>query len=184
MKFKNIVYYIFFLLYFSSNLHGQFIVDLGADKQLCYGEKIILDAGIASANYIWSTGETTKTIEVTTSGIYSVSVSFEITEVTDEIIISFNPIEENFVIPNVFTPNNDEVNDVFYPVTEEKKIAEYELSVFNRLGQRLFFSETPYIGWDGRTLSGESASKGTYYYIITYSPICDKGSIKGSITLK
>ncbi len=51
------------------------IVDLGPDQILGAGSTLILDAGAGYANYLWSTGETTQTISVTSSGTYSVSVS-------------------------------------------------------------------------------------------------------------
>lgn len=50
-------------------------VDLGGDRNLAEGETITLDAGNAGASYIWSTGETTQTIMVDTTGDYSVDVT-------------------------------------------------------------------------------------------------------------
>lgn len=42
---------------------------------LCQNQKVTLDAGIAGMNYLWSTGETTQTIEVTSGGTYTVDVT-------------------------------------------------------------------------------------------------------------
>ena len=51
-------------------------VDLGEDINKCFGNNIILDAGEQqNATYLWSTGETTRTLDVSLSGIYSVAVS-------------------------------------------------------------------------------------------------------------
>ena len=44
---------------------------------VCDGEVVTLDAGIGYAGYRWSTGETSRTIEVTTSGAYGVEVTDE-----------------------------------------------------------------------------------------------------------
>lgn len=49
-------------------------VDLGPDQTIC-GTAATLDAGNPGRTYEWSTGETTQTIEVTTAGTYSVTVS-------------------------------------------------------------------------------------------------------------
>jgi hypothetical protein len=50
---------------------------IGADTTMCQGEMIVLDAGAGFATYLWSTGETTQTIEVSISGDYSVVVTNE-----------------------------------------------------------------------------------------------------------
>lgn len=47
---------------------------LGADRTLCPGGTITLDAG-THIGYLWSTGETTQTIQVTATGKYSVTVT-------------------------------------------------------------------------------------------------------------
>jgi len=48
-------------------------VDLGIDRDFCEGA--LLDAGNPGLEFLWSTGATTQTIDVTTSGTYSVTVS-------------------------------------------------------------------------------------------------------------
>jgi hypothetical protein len=54
---------------------GTIQVDLGADTSLCDGETIILDAGSGYASYVWSTSETSQTLEVSLPGDYSVTVT-------------------------------------------------------------------------------------------------------------
>jgi PKD repeat protein len=48
-------------------------VNLGSDTSICFGDMLILDAG-AAANYLWSTGETTREIMVMDDGVYWVRV--------------------------------------------------------------------------------------------------------------
>mgnify|MGYP006358104789 FL=1 len=50
-------------------------VNLGNDTTICPGNPVILDAGNPGASYLWSTGETTRTISTDTAGNYSVTVS-------------------------------------------------------------------------------------------------------------
>lgn len=50
-------------------------IDLGADAVLCQGEDLTLDATVAGASYLWSTGATTPTITVNAADIYSVVVT-------------------------------------------------------------------------------------------------------------
>ena len=67
-------------------------------------------------------------------------------------------------IPNVFSPNNDQVNDYFEVSTDGTTV--YEFSVFTRSGTRIFHSLSPRIFWDGKSLDGIDLREGTYYYII------------------
>ncbi|MEM9022722.1 MAG: T9SS type A sorting domain-containing protein, partial [Bacteroidota bacterium] len=54
--------------------HPNPVVDLGSDTVICVGQSLTLDAGTGSS-YAWSTGATTATINVSTSGQYSVTVT-------------------------------------------------------------------------------------------------------------
>ncbi len=74
-------------------------------------------------------------------------------------------------IPNVFTPNNDGVNDVFSIKLESVK--EISVSIFNRWGNVITeYNNTINVSpatinlWDGRTTSGVKVSDGVYFYII------------------
>lgn len=66
-------------------------------------------------------------------------------------------------IPNAFTPNNDGINDAFKVVISE--VTRYELSIYNRWGERVFFSEDPDEVWIGNVNGGEHyAPPGMYNY--------------------
>lgn len=52
-----------------------FNIELGENRTLCNGESLTLDPGIANGAYIWSTGNTTQTLPVETSGLYKVTVT-------------------------------------------------------------------------------------------------------------
>lgn len=72
-----------------------FDVDLGGDQELCGVTSYDLTATIingdpTNATYLWSTGETTPTITVTTSGTYSVEVSIDTCTITEAVDIHFN----------------------------------------------------------------------------------------------
>lgn len=53
---------------------SSFSVDLGKDTTICFGSTVLLDAGVANATYLWSTGETTRTINAADDGDYFVTV--------------------------------------------------------------------------------------------------------------
>ncbi len=63
-------------------------VMLGADTSITQGQSLTLDAGFAGSTYEWNTSETTQTINVTTSGTYTVTVTDENgCSGTDEIVV-------------------------------------------------------------------------------------------------
>ena len=65
---------------------------------------------------------------------------------------------------NVFSPNNDGMNDYF--VIKSNGITIYNLQIFSRMGVRVFQAEAPVIMWDGRNQSGQELLPGTYYYLV------------------
>ena len=70
-------------------------------------------------------------------------------------------------IPNVFTPNDDNVNDVFNLKGDGLKTI--SAKIYNRWGQLVYEWETINGGWNGVTLSGINAPDGTYFYVINAS---------------
>ena len=67
-------------------------------------------------------------------------------------------------VPNVFTPNGDQINDYFEVTTDGTTL--YEFSVFTRTGNRIYHSLSPRIFWDGNSLDGQELKEGVYYYVI------------------
>ena len=86
-------------------------------------------------------------------------------------------------IPNVFTPNDDGINDVFkIDITGEKK---YKMLIWNRWGNNVFESDRSDFMWNGRTNNdGGENPAGTYYYLLTYQLRGgEEKTVRGSITL-
>ncbi len=74
----------------------------------------------------------------------------------------FLPPAPVLAMPNVFTPNGDDSNEVFLPMRQQH-VASARLEVYNRWGQPLFQTDDLTKGWDG----GESPA-GTYYWLVRY----------------
>ncbi len=78
--------------------------------------------------------------------------------------ISITITDTEIKIPNVFTPNSDGQNDLFYVKTDG--VQTYTFTVVNRYGARIFVLENARtVSWDGYTYWGEPAEVGNYYFI-------------------
>ncbi len=69
------------------------------------------------------------------------------------------------VLPNVFTPNGDRINDVFS--VESKDLSDFSIVVIDKNSKVVFQSNDANFVWDGTGLNGEIVPKGTYIYYIT-----------------
>ena len=72
-------------------------------------------------------------------------------------VCHFLEIESEYLMsaPNAFTPDDDGVNDFFIPVFNDIVLAEYNLKIFNRLGEIVFESTDQFEPWNG---AGENGS--------------------------
>ena len=69
-------------------------------------------------------------------------------------------------IPNVFTPNGDNVNDLFF--LKASNLETITIHIYDRWGHIVYISESEHgnIEWDGKYQSGKQAADGTYFYLI------------------
>lgn len=88
-------------------------------------------------------------------------------------------IEEFLVfVPNTFTPDGDEFNNVFKPVIPDgMAMDDYTFAIYNRWGEVLFESHDVAVGWDG-TYHGETVKEGVYTWTIVARGGGDKKSRK------
>lgn len=77
-------------------------------------------------------------------------------------IISVN-VPSNLILPNVFTPNGDLVNDLLAIKGNTNSVKTFSLEIFNRLGEKILNFTNPKDTWDG-TLKGKTAPFGVYFY--------------------
>lgn len=87
-----------------------------------------------------------------------------------------------FKMPNVFTPNNDGINDTFKPIVF-KGMKSGHLVVLNRWGQVVYETNDLQIGWNGQ-INGNPASDGVYFWKVEYTTIFDEDVLEhGYLTL-
>lgn len=95
-------------------------------------------------------------------------------------------MEEFAQIPNIFTPNNDGVNDFFDIVAEEEIREEIVINgfqIYNRFGQLVYDNDTPETGWDGM-FKGKMVPSDVYIYMISVSyEDCENLVLQGDLTV-
>ena len=98
-------------------------------------------------------------------------------------IIKYIKIEPDFnvYVPNVFTPNGDNLNDLFLPAVRGAK--KYNLSVFDRWGKKLFETLEPLEGWDGN-YQEKACQTDVYNWSLSVSAANgETKELKGRVTL-
>lgn len=106
---------------------------------------------------------------------------------SNEVTVTVVCNEKNYFVPNTFSPNNDGVNDRFYPRGTGLTRVQ-SMRIFNRWGEMVFerknfLANDASLGWDG-TLKGKPGNMDTYVYIVEF--VCDNSVIipvKGNVTL-
>jgi gliding motility-associated-like protein len=129
----------------------------------CPPEPIVLNANsIPSASYLWQDNSTNSSFTASEVGVYTVTVSNICGSNTATSIIDAEDCEFQLEMPNVFTPNGDNLNEYFAPVNA-KGISEVELLILNRWGEIVFQSSELSIGWNGEHKSAP-CSDGVYFW--------------------
>jgi len=86
-------------------------------------------------------------------------------------------------IPNIFTINNDNINEYFLPIIKGIDENSYSLSIYDRWGKLIFQTNNYKQPWDG-TYKGYEASQDVYTYKITYKTLSNKSKVEiGKVTL-
>ena len=71
------------------------------------------------------------------------------------------------IVPNTFTPNDDEHNELFFPTTSYVSEIGYSFSIYDKWGNEIFQTNNPSKGWDGNFMSNP-AQNGNYVYHVQY----------------
>ncbi len=71
--------------------------------------------------------------------------------------------------PNTFTPNNDNLNDIFEAKGED--ITKFDLKIYDRWGDLIFHSQNITQGWDGK-IKGTVAQEDVYVWMVNFKTLC------------
>ncbi len=167
-------------------------VNFGADTVKCPDDELILNAQNTASTYLWHNSSyisgyqyTTPSISITDSATYWVDVTNVCATATDTIHVGFKICDCHIFVPTAFTPNGDEMNDVFQP----KFICDfidYDFRIFNRWGELIYSTTDQTEGWDG-TFHGFKENTGVFVWVLLYkyndSDVGTVGQLKGDVTL-
>lgn len=174
------------------------LVDAGPDRILPYNTSFSLSpaysAGIAS--YLWSPPGTlncTSCPVPTGVALKSETYTIDVTDVNgcksrDQVAIFVSCEQSNLLMPTAFTPDNNGVNDYFYPIARGYRTIKTFI-IYNRLGAKVFerrdfLPNVPSLGWDGRVKGNNNISTESFVWYI--EAVCELGqtvSTKGSVIL-
>ncbi len=148
------------------------LVDLQPVYLMCPGDHIELNVTQSfPATYLWNTGATLPLISIDAPGNYSVTVQGLCSEVRDSTEVAPSDTcdtntEANFFIPNIFSPNGDNINDVFtIKVSDAIELISNAASIYDRWGNLVFQSTAIPVEWKG-DFNGSFLNPGVYVYII------------------
>lgn len=137
--------------------------------QVCSGKTITLSAN-GSAKYEWYLDNVWYSSDSTISFLAEGNVQVSVVGYEDSLVHFIEVIDCPIdcsgepIIPNVFTPNNDNINDFFLP--SEINAGCYTITILNRWGNVMYEGSREYYFWDGTSQNGERVHEGVYFYII------------------
>jgi gliding motility-associated-like protein len=145
------------------------ILTMNKEVPLCSADRdtVTLDAGgLPTYTYRWNPGgQTTRRIKVDQLGTYTVRVS-NVEGCTEERPVEvFDECAPRIIVPDIFTPNGDGVNDRLDVFVAH--VSEFELRIYNRWGEMVFRTNDPSEKWDG-SYKGMLYPTQSYAWLIAY----------------
>ena len=137
-------------------------------------------------NYTWSTSPVQSGTMATNlaAGDYTVTVSgTAICPATAMGTVTTDLSCIGVYFPSAFTPNNDGKNDKFGPLGSLAAMTNYTISIYNRWGERIFYTTDPFTKWDGK-VKGMATDGNVFVWQATYDLPGQNGIFqKGIVTL-
>lgn len=161
------------------------VVDAGPDTTINKGEDATLSGSGGNALYWWPSTWLSCSACANPLATPSTTTTFYLSDsahcaTTDSVTVF---VEEGKIIylPNIFSPNGDGNNDLFY--VRGSGISGMELLIYDRWGEKMFESKDIHTGWDG-TYHGKPVNAGVYTYLLRATFFDgDERKEKGTVTL-
>jgi gliding motility-associated-like protein len=156
---------------------------LSLTEDFCESMSAELVAVTEMTDYLWSTGEQMPNITVTQPGYYSVTAMQGDCRATAHYTVSVCDFQ--FVLPNAISPSkSDGLNDeLTLPERMQNMFNTFEISIFDRWGELVFYSTDKGFSWRGE-IDGRISVNTVYNYIIRCTDMKGKPyRFTGSITV-
>lgn len=103
---------------------------------------------------------------------------------TAEQIVDIIP-EITYFLPNALTPNEDGKNDIYKGKGYTEYMTSFEMSIYNRWGERIFQTQNPSDAWNGRKNNiGQKCQAGVYVVMVRIvGPRGKQKEVKGYATI-
>jgi gliding motility-associated-like protein len=141
--------------------------------------------------YIWTPSETLNNPAIaspiaspTVTTVYHVTVTTAqgcVGEDSIKVNVSADLLKNDIQIPNAFSPNGDGLNDCF-GVHFLGSVSDLKLSVYDRWGNRVFYTNNPDQCWDG-TYRGKELKSDLFIYQLSATTMCGEISKRGTLML-
>lgn len=130
---------------------------------------------LENADFIWEDGVTGAVRTLSEKRTYFIEAQINCAQIQLTLNVEAQNCKSKVYVPNVFTPNDDGINDTFAAfVSNSDQINNFRFSIFNRWGSLVFESTDPLIGWDG-TVLGKTAETGAYMWLLSFEQDTPEG---------
>ncbi len=135
----------------------------------CWDGPTTLSIDASYTNISWDNGSNASSIDLLSNATVNVS-ALDVNGCAATGTFALNlPECAALVIPNIFSPTNDSLNETFHLVFSADgsttAVANYSMQIFNRWGTLVFETTDPNNNWNG-TINGNDAATGVYFYIV------------------
>lgn len=174
-----------------SVVHAEFTTNPNTDNCITSFDLNLIDYSVGGVNGTWNFGDSSSMNygnlpihSYASEGNYTITLTLANeggcqSTFSKEVCIEF---PNEILVPTAFSPNGDDVNDVFFPTIVNPK--SYEMVVYDRWGKQVFASTPTLKNWDGYYQNtNKKVPMATYVYWIKYNTVENEEmrTIKGNV---
>ena len=160
---------------------GDFLSDT---MEFCEGIPMVIDLTHIEGFFEWSDGSTDDFYNVPNPGWHYVRIVDDDScfVANDTIVVTRVHCDCPVFLPNSFTPNGDGYNEE-YNISFDCPPYDYKLTIFDRWGQVVFWTNNSNNSWDGRNSNGKLLPSSVFHYVLEYKfefqgfPVYKRGTV-------